>query len=376
MEMRTMFRCGLSVAATLGVLWCCQEAATAQPASGSRSAAPDRAAGEVRSLAAARGAGSKARRRTAARTPQPVPPLPERKPPSGAPAEAAEPEVWQPNEIAAAQARCAKLLETIDAVVEPQPPIREGECGAAAPIRLIALGKRPQVAFSPPALVNCDMAAALATWIKNDLQPLAARHLGEKIAKVEVMSDYSCRTAFNRPGRKLSQHAFADAVDIRGFVTESGQLAHVIDAWGMTKRDLAAQVAAQMAAANAQADAAGKDTSAPTAGAKPSQNDKPPQKTAEAGNAKRGESLDSTVARLGGPRSGEQQHKNRLPQFAALGPQSLPVPAPGPRTQFLRAAHAAACRIFGTTLGPEANEAHRNHFHVDMAERKYKKICD
>ena len=30
----------------------------------------------------------------------------------------------------------------------------------------------------------------------------------------------------------------------------------------------------------------------------------------------------------------------------------------------------------GTTLGPEANEAHRNHFHVDMAERTIKKICD
>ncbi len=38
--------------------------------------------------------------------------------------------------------------------------------------------------------------------------------------------------------------------------------------------------------------------------------------------------------------------------------------------------HDAACRIFGTTLGLEANDAHRNHFHVDMAERKVKKICD
>ncbi len=40
------------------------------------------------------------------------------------------------------------------------------------------------------------------------------------------------------------------------------------------------------------------------------------------------------------------------------------------KTQFLRAIHASACRIFGTVLGPEANNAHRNHFHLDMAERK------
>jgi hypothetical protein len=54
----------------------------------------------------------------------------------------------------------------------------------------------------------------------------------------------------------------------------------------------------------------------------------------------------------------------------------LAAPPAGPQARFLREAHAAACRIFGTTLGPEANEAHRNHFHVDMAERKVKKICD
>ena len=44
---------------------------------------------------------------------------------------------------------------------------------------------------------------------------------------------------------------------------------------------------------------------------------------------------------------------------------------------FLRAAHESACKLFGTVLGPEANNAHRNHFHVDMAERiKHTKICE
>ena len=81
------------------------------------------------------------------------------------------------------------------------------------------------------------------------------------------------------------------------------------------------------------------------------------------------------AARLGGP-TAAQRRADPPAQVAALSPQSIAVPAPGPRAQFLRAVHAAACHIFGTTLGPEANEAHRNHFHVDMAERKYKKICD
>ena len=45
------------------------------------------------------------------------------------------------------------------------------------------------------------------------------------------------------------------------------------------------------------------------------------------------------------------------------------------RAAFLRGAHRTACRIFGTVLGPEANNAHRNHFHVDLAPRKRNNYC-
>lgn len=42
---------------------------------------------------------------------------------------------------------------------------------------------------------------------------------------------------------------------------------------------------------------------------------------------------------------------------------------------FLRAAHDAACRDFGTVLGPEYNAAHRDHFHLDQAERGWGSFC-
>lgn len=45
------------------------------------------------------------------------------------------------------------------------------------------------------------------------------------------------------------------------------------------------------------------------------------------------------------------------------------------RSAFLHAIHAGACRVFGTALGPEANEAHKNHFHLDMKERR-QPLCD
>ena len=47
-----------------------------------------------------------------------------------------------------------------------------------------------------------------------------------------------------------------------------------------------------------------------------------------------------------------------------------------PEATFLRDVHAGACRIFGTVLGPEANEAHRNHLHLDLARRRRSAFCE
>jgi hypothetical protein len=71
----------------------------------------------------------------------------------------------------------------------------------------------------------------------------------------------------------------------------------------------------------------------------------------------------SPLNRLGGPK----------PVQAA--PQ-VPAHITDGRMDFLRGAHSAACKIFGTVLGPEANNAHKNHFHVDMAERRHGAICE
>jgi hypothetical protein len=66
--------------------------------------------------------------------------------------------------------------------------------------------------------------------------------------------------------------------------------------------------------------------------------------------------------RLGGPKSGE--------------PNQGAANVTDGRMDFLRSVHRSACKIFGTVLGPEANSAHKNHFHVDMAERPHGVICE
>ncbi|MBS0243786.1 MAG: extensin family protein [Proteobacteria bacterium] len=41
----------------------------------------------------------------------------------------------------------------------------------------------------------------------------------------------------------------------------------------------------------------------------------------------------------------------------------------------MKAIHAGACGLFGTVLGPEANDAHRNHLHLDLKPRAHKAYC-
>jgi hypothetical protein len=65
--------------------------------------------------------------------------------------------------------------------------------------------------------------------------------------------------------------------------------------------------------------------------------------------------------------------------FKTAGGQQISVeadwPGEGEKSKFLKEVHAGACKIFGTVLGPDANAAHRNHFHLDMAKRRFSSFC-
>ncbi len=286
-------------------------------------------------------------------------------PPKAAGAAAEPADTWSPEEVAAAKADCDAILKSVAAVTVPEAPVREGACGAPAPVRLVSIGKNPAVTLSPQPLVTCELVAGLVQWMQNDIQPLAKKHLGAGITKIETMSDYSCRMAYGRKGNKLSEHGRANALDIRGFVTAKGETAHVLEQWGKTERDRlaeAAKIAAEKAAAEKATEAAvaaGSKSAVAQVGA-----------NVDVGEA--GQRARPAMASLGGVGLKPTLHSKSEKAAAAIVPE-----APHSKTaQFLRDAHASACRIFGTSLGPESNEAHRTHFHVDMAARKRSKICE
>ncbi len=303
-------------------------------------------------------------------------------------AAAKPPETWSETEIADARARCAEVLKRISAVAIPETPIRQGACGTPAPIQLISIGKNPEVSISPPAILTCELADKLAGWLENDLQPLAKKHLGAAVIKIETMSSYSCRNAYGRAHNKLSEHGIANALDIRGFVTASAKSAMVLDDWGTPQREILARIAAEkakaekLAAEKAAAEKAAQDNKSGSASDTDGKGDVPAIETADvpkAAPAAKGPASGFSLndaAHLGGPRLAAASTAKAIVDIEIAVP-GIKAPPPGPR-RFLHEAHAAACRIFGTTLGPEANAAHRNHFHVDMAKRKSAstKICD
>ncbi len=79
------------------------------------------------------------------------------------------------------------------------------------------------------------------------------------------------------------------------------------------------------------------------------------------------EPADTAPAKTSRRRGREQ--RQALPIPAALS-SSAPSPPATPESLFLKRIHQGACGIFTTVLGPEANEAHRNHFHLDLAPRR------
>lgn len=280
-----------------------------------------------------------------------VPPLPTRKPKPPGPVHPseAEAEPWSEAEIAAAQSACSELLKDLPVKYLPVAPIREGQCGTPAPVSVTAIGDDPEIAIAPGAIISCPMAAALARWIRTSVQPTARKHLGAPVVKFKTFASYVCRNRYNNPNKKISEHARANALDIGAFELSTGETVTVLTHW------------------NAQ-----------TAAPPPLPERTPWQQSADETD----DTSPSTVTHDEPSRTTSVVRRAAASPAAAKekedGETEAPPPKPEPdkRSLFLRGIHEEACGVFGTVLGPEANAAHANHFHLDMAPRRHSAFCE
>lgn len=171
--------------------------------------------------------------------------------------------------------KCRALLSQAGVRYTALPSVEQGQCGYTDGVRLRKEGAL-RLAFRPPDLgVSCPVAAALAVWEWNILQPAARKHLNSRVTGLIHFGSYSCRRMYGRSSGDFSEHATADAIDVAGFRLANGREVRVVADW--------------------QGD--------------------------------------------------------------------------GPEAAFLREVRDGACDLFSTVLSPEYNAAHRDHLHLDQAER-------
>ena len=123
---------------------------------------------------------------------------------------------------------------------------------------------------SAPLRMTCHQMAALHIWERHVLRPQAEKIFGSPLRQIETYGSFSCRNIAGT--RTRSQHSYANAIDIAGFVLEDGTRISVREHW---------------------------------------------RERSKAG-------------------------------------------------RYLTRVHKRACRLFSTTLGPDYNAAHADHFHLDM----------
>jgi len=248
---------------------------------------------------------------------------------------------WTDKEIEAALMECVQSLAPITADVVPMASLRIGDCGTPAPVLVRSIGSKDKVTFDPPLVFNCPMVAALYRWINESVQPAASKVLGSPVSKL-VGSSYACRNVYNLPNGHPSQHAFANAIDLPMFVLADGRKIDVTHGWGPTQRDI-------IAAAKAK-------------------------KTSKAVPGRQKTAANDKVAALEVVKvSTSATPSNATPNDPVTAPPANPETTA--EAKFLRLAHEGGCKIFSTVLGPEANEVHRSHLHLDLQDRKSVDIC-
>ncbi|WP_156829175.1 extensin family protein [Amorphus coralli] len=119
---------------------------------------------------------------------------------------------------------------TPNAYIETAPKIRVGACGANNPFKVMA-ADGGRVGLSPPATLACPVIPAFDRWLADSVQPMAYALFGSPVAEVNIAASYGCRTRNHKRGAPLSEHSFANAIDIASFELADGRTISVLDDW-------------------------------------------------------------------------------------------------------------------------------------------------
>lgn len=108
----------------------------------------------------------------------------------------------------------------------PDRPSKDRGCGYKGVVEVTRVGK---VEVVNGAKITWPLAVQLEEWIRTEVQPNAKQLFGQDVVKMRVSSSYDCRFVFRK--RVLSQHSYANAVDVTGFWLADGRRIRVVRDW-------------------------------------------------------------------------------------------------------------------------------------------------
>ena len=164
--------------------------------------------------------------------------------------------------------QCREVLQAANVGFSIMPA---DEPDAACPLGETLVLERSMTRYNrAPMRFSCHQLAALYLWERRIVRPQAERYFDAPLSEIQTYGTFSCRNIAGT--EKRSQHSYANAIDIYGFILADGARVDIRQHW-----------------------------------------------------------------------------RER-----------------GARGRFLKRIHRGACKLFSVTLGPDFNDDHADHFHLDM----------
>ena len=107
-----------------------------------------------------------------------------------------------------------------------------GGCSALGSVQLRDIG----TPVTNLGAMTCPLGYAFTLWVQSDLQVPAMGEFGSPVVRVETFGTYNCRNVNGASTGRLSEHAFANAVDVSAFVLKDGTRISVLGGWSGDER--------------------------------------------------------------------------------------------------------------------------------------------
>jgi hypothetical protein len=111
-------------------------------------------------------------------------------------------------------------------------------CGALRPYDVSATAAG-RVSLKPTATLRCPMVPAVDHWVRTVVEPAAQQHLGANLVELKVAASYACRPMNHQSGGKLSEHGYANALDVSSFLLSDGHVVTIKGGWKGTPQEQA-----------------------------------------------------------------------------------------------------------------------------------------